>query len=35
MGTKGVFYAVALAQVVAALISAYLFGKGKWKNIQV
>jgi len=35
MGTKGVFYAIALAQVVAALISAYLFRKGKWKNIEV
>ena len=33
--TNGVFYAIALAQVIAAGISAYLFNQGKWKHIQV
>ncbi|MDE2995742.1 MAG: MATE family efflux transporter [Bacteroidota bacterium] len=35
MGTRGVFLAIAAAQVVAALVCAHLFRKGTWKHISV
>lgn len=34
-GTAGIFYAIAVAQCVAAAWSAYLFRKGRWKTIEV
>ena len=34
-GTQGVFTAVIVAQIVAAIASAYLFRRGKWKSIHV
>ena len=34
-GTSGVFWAIAFAQVIAALVSGQLFRKGTWKTIAV
>lgn len=35
LGTEGVFIAIMIAQVVAAIGSAYLFKRGKWKLVKV
>lgn len=35
LGTQGVFLAVAVAQVIAAAVSGWLFRGGRWKNVQV
>jgi putative MATE family efflux protein len=35
LGEEGVFYAMALAQVVLGLLSLYMFRRGKWKTISV
>ncbi len=35
IGPKGVFWAITLAEVLIAIISLWLFRKGKWKTIKV
>ena len=35
LGTQGIFLSIAGAQVTAALVSAWLFRKGRWKTISV
>jgi Na+-driven multidrug efflux pump len=35
MGTRGIFLSIAVSQVMAALVSAWLFRKGRWKTISV
>ena len=32
---RGIFYAILIAQVVAASLGYYLFKKGKWKTVKV